>query len=161
MDAERDGMISLNKEGVTRGREERSDERPGVTAAGPPPAPDPEVAAKATRRRFTAAYKLSVVEKADACETPGEIGELLRREGLYSSHLSAWRKAAREGSLRGLAKKRGPRPSGGKREAKKVRKLERENARLREELRKARIIIDVQGKVAGLLGVSPGDGKRS
>ena len=69
--------------------------------------------------------------------------------------------AAREGSLRGLAKRRGPRPSGGKREAKKVRKLERENARLREELRKARIIIDVQGKVAGLLGVSPGDGKRS
>ena len=123
--------------------------------------PDPEVSAKAKRRRFTAAYKLSVVEKADACETPGEIGELLRREGLYSSHLSSWRKAAREGSLRGLAKRRGPKPSGGKREARKVRKLERENARLREELRKARIIIDVQGKVAGLLGVSPGDGKRS
>ena len=65
------------------------------------------------------------------------------------------------GSLRGLAKKRGPKPSGGKHEARKVRKLERENARLREELRKARIIIDVQGKVAGLLGVSPGDGKHS
>ena len=155
-------MISLKKEGVTPGREERSDERPGVTAAtAPPPAPDPEVAAKATRRRFTAAYKMSIVEKADACETPGEIGALLRREGLYSSHLSAWRKAAREGSLRGLAKKRGPKPSGRKREARKVRKLARENARLREELRKARIIIDVQGKVAGLLGVSPGDGKRS
>ena len=122
---------------------------------------DPEVSAKATRRRFTAAYKLSIVKKADACKTPGETGELLRREGLYSSHLSSWRKAAREGSLRGLAKKRGPRLSGGTREAKRVRKLERENARLREELRKARIIIDVQGKVAGLLGVSPGDGKRS
>lgn len=94
-------------------------------------------------------------------DAPGEIGELLRREGLYSSHLSSWRKAAREGSLRGLAEKRGPKPSGGKREARKVRKLERENARLREELRKARIIIDVQGKVAGLLGVSPGDGRRS
>ena len=65
--------------------------------------PDSEVSAKATRRRFTAAYKLLIVEKADACETPGEIGELLRREGLYSSHLSSWRKAAREGSLRGLA----------------------------------------------------------
>ncbi len=120
-------------------------------------AADPEVSAKATRRRFMAAYKLSIAEKADACDTAGEIGELLRREGLYSSHLSSWRKAAREGSLRRLEKKRGPRPSGGKREAKKVRK----NARLREELRKARIIIDVQGKVAGLLGVSPGDGKRS
>ena len=123
--------------------------------------PDPEVSAKAKRRRFTAAYKLSVVEKAGACETPGEIGELLRREGLYSSHLSSWRKAARAGSLQGLAKKRGPKPSGGKREARKVRKLEREVARLREELRKARIIIDVQGKVPGLLGVSPWDGKRS
>ena len=129
------------------------------SAAASPP--DPEVSAKAKRRRFTAAYKLSVVEKADACETPGEIGELLRREGLYGSHLSWWRKAAREGSLRGLAKKRGPRPSDGKREARKVRKLERENARLREELRKARLIIDVQGKVAGLLGESPGDEKRS
>ena len=95
MDAERDGMISMKVEGVTRGREERSDERPRVTVAAPPPAP--EVAAKATRRRFTAAYKLSIVEKADACETPGEIGALLRREGLYGSHLSAWRKAAREG----------------------------------------------------------------
>ena len=63
-------------------------------------APDPEVTAKATRRRLAAAYKLSIVEKADACETPGEIGRLLRREGLYSSHLSAWPKSAREGSLR-------------------------------------------------------------
>ena len=161
MGAEKNGMGSLNVDGVIPGREERSDERHGVTAAAPPPAPDPEVAAKATRRRFTAAYKLSIVEEADACETSGEIGALLRREGLYGSHLSAWRKAAREGSLQRLAKKRGPKPSGGKREARKVRKLEREVARLREELRKARIIIDVQGKVAGLLGVSPGDGKRS
>ena len=143
--------MKLNGTPVPTGEGKRS------AAAGP----DPEVSAKATRRRFTAAYKLSIVEQADACRTPGEIGELLRREGLYSSHLSSWRKAAREGSLRGLAKKRGPRPSGGKREARKVRKLERENARLREELRKARLIIDVQGKVAGLLGVSPGDGKRS
>ena len=117
--------------------------------------PDPEVSAKATRRRFTAAYKLSIVEKADTCDTPGEIGELLRREGLYSSHLSSWRKAAREGSLWGLAKKRGPRPSGGKREAKKVRKLERENARLREELRKARIIIRCPGKSCGAAGREP------
>ncbi len=123
--------------------------------------PDPEVTAKATRRRFTAAYKLSIIEKADACETPGEIGRLLRREGLYSSHLSGSRKAAREGSLRELGKKRGPMPSGGKREAKKVRKLERENTRLREELRKAHIVIEVQGKVSGLLGLSLGDGKSS
>ena len=66
-----------------------------------------------------------------------------------------------EGSLRGLAEKRGPKPSGERPEARKVRRLERQVARLREELRKARIIVDVQGKVAGLLGVNPGDGKRS
>ena len=65
-----------------------------------------------TRRRVTARYKLSIVEQAEQCETPGEIGELLRREGLYSSHLSAWRKAAREGSLRAPAKKRGPKALG-------------------------------------------------
>ena len=144
--------MKLNGTSLPSGEGKRS------AAASPP---DPEVSAKATRRRFTPRYKLSIVESAEQCEGPGEIGKLLRREGLYSSHLSAWRKAAREGSLRGLAKKRGPRPSGGKREAKKVRKLERENARLREELRKARIVIDVQGKVAGLLGLSLGDGKRS
>ena len=127
-------------------------------AAAPP---DPEVSAKATRRRFTPQYKLSIVEQADECETPGDIGRLLRREGLYSSHLSAWRKAAREGSLRELARKRGPKPSAGKRDVKRLRRLERENARLREELRKARIVIEVQGKVSGLLGLSLGDGKSS
>ena len=134
---------------------------PGASKRRAAAAPDPEVSAKATRRRFMAEYKLAIVERADACETPGDVGRLLRREGLYSSHLSGWRKAARGGSLRELAKKRGPKPSGGKREARKVRKLEREIARLREELRKARIVIEVQGKVAGLLGVSLGDGKSS
>ena len=124
-------------------------------------APDPEVSAKATRRRFTAEYKLAIIVRADACATPGDAGRLLRREGLYSLHLPGWRKAARGAPLRELAKKRGPKPSGGKREARKVRKLERKVARLREELRKARIVIEVQGKVAGLLGVSPGDGKSS
>ena len=66
------------------------------------------------------------VEQADECESPGDIGRLLRREGLYSSHLSAWRKAAREGSLRELARKRGPKPSAGKRDVKRLRRLERE-----------------------------------
>lgn len=79
-----------------------------------------------------------MVERADACETPGEIGELLRREGLYSSHLSAWRMAVREGSLEALARRRGPKPSVDKGTAKKVARLERENKRLREELRKRR-----------------------
>ncbi len=133
----------------------------GESARGAAAAPDPEVSAKATRRRFSPRYKLSVVERADACGTPGEIGELLRREGLYSSHLSAWRKAVREGSLEALARRRGPKPSADKGAAKKVARLEREVARLREELRKAHLVIEVQGKVSGLLGVSLGEGKSS
>ena len=117
----------------------RSPAAAGERARGASAAPDPEVSAKATRRRFSPRYKLSVVERADACETPGEIGELLRREGLYSSHLSAWRKAVREGSLEALARRRGPKPSADKGAAKKVARLEREVARLREELRKAHL----------------------
>ena len=88
-------------------------DRTGARSPGAAAAPDPEVSAKATRRRFSPRYKLSVVERADACETPGEIGELLRREGLYSSHLSAWRKAVREGSLEALARRRGAEALGG------------------------------------------------
>ena len=69
---------------------------------------DPEVAAKPTRRQFTAEYRLRILEEADRCTRPGEVGRLLRREGLYSSHLTAWRKARRNGSLQGLRpKKRG------------------------------------------------------
>ena len=132
------------------------------TAAGSPVSPDPEVVdpevvAKATRRRFTAAYKLRIVEEAERCAAePGAIGRLLRREGLYSSHLALWRQAARDGSLAALSQKRGPkaRPAGERRLARALAKAERENARLREDLRKARLVIDVQGKVAGLLGLS-------
>lgn len=103
-----------------------------------------------------------MVERADACETPGEIGELLRREGLYSSHLSAWRKAVREDRWRRWRGGAGrTKRSVDKGAAKKVARLERENKRLREELRKAHLVIEVQGKVSGLLGVSLGDGKSS
>ena len=70
-------------------------------------APDAEVVDKPTRRRFSPSYKLRVVEEADRCTEPGEVGRLLRREGLYSSHLTTWRKAARSGSLKALSKKRG------------------------------------------------------
>ena len=100
------------------------------------------------------------VEQADACRTPGEIGELLRREGLYSSHLSSWRKAAREGVAAGAgeeARDRGPRTGSVRRG--RCGSWSGRTRGCARKLRKARIIIDVQGKVAGLLGVSPGDGK--
>ena len=72
------------------------------------PRPDPEVPERAKRRRFPALYKLRILEKAEACRAPGEVGALLRREGLYSSHLTQWRRARREGSLKAFSKQRGP-----------------------------------------------------
>ena len=111
-------------------------------------------------RRFSPSYKLRIVEEADRCTEPGEVGQLLRREGLYSSHLTTWRKAAHSGSLKALSKKRGRKPERNPLDE-KVRKLERRNARLENELRKAHLIIDVQGKVAGLLGISLDDGTNS
>ena len=128
--------------------------------AGAPP--DPEVAAKPKRRQFTAAYRLRILDEADRCTTSGEIGQLLRREGLYSSHLSNWRKAQREGSLAALApKRRGARPKARNPLEPKVQQLEAENAHLKAELHKAHTILDVQEKVAGLLGFDLESGKNS
>ena len=121
---------------------------------------DPEVVDRPLRRRFSPSYKLRIVEEADRCTEPGEVGQVLRREGLYSSHLTTWRKAAHSGSLKALSKKRGRKPERNPLDE-KVRKLERRNARLENELRKAHLIIDVQGKVAGLLGISLDDGTNS
>ncbi len=128
--------------------------------AGAPP--NPEVAAKPRRRRFTAAYRLRILEEADRCTTSGEVGQLLRREGLYSSHLSNWRKAQREGSLAALApKKRGAKAKARNPLEPKVRELESKVARLEKELHKAQTILDVQEKVAGLLGFDLESGKNS
>ncbi len=139
--------------------EERSDEAGSAAAAA---APDAEVAAKPKRRQFTAEYRLRILEEADRCTEPGEVGQLLRREGLYSSHLTAWRKARRSGALRGLAsKKRGAKPKARNPLEPKVRQLEAEVARLEGELHKAHTILDVQEKVAGLLGFSLESGKGS
>jgi transposase len=142
------------------GVEERSDEAPSAGAHAPPDRPDPEVVAKPKRRRFTAEYRLRILEEADRCVGAGEVGQLLRREGLYSSHLANWRQARRDGALRGLrSKKRGAKPKEINPLAPKVRELEAKVARLEKDLHKAHIILDVQEKVAGLLGFSLEDGK--
>lgn len=139
--------------------EERSDEAGSAAAATPA---DPEVEAKPKRRKFSAAYRLRILEEADRCQNPGEVGQLLRREGLYSSHLSSWRKARREGSLAALSpKKRGAKPKARNPLEPKVRQLEAKVARLEKELEKAHTILDVQEKVAGLLGFSLESGKDS
>ena len=122
--------------------------------------PDPEVPAKARRRKFTAAYKLDILTQADACSRPGEIGALLRREGLYSSLLSKWREQRAAGVLAALSpKKRGRKPRPVDPQTKRVAQLERENARLREKLEKAETIIEVQKKLSRLLE-SAGDESR-
>ncbi len=142
------------------GVEERSDEAPSAGARTLSGLPDPEVVAKPKRRRFTAEYRLRILEEADRCAGAGEVGQLLRREGLYSSHLANWRKARRDGALRGLrSKKRGAKPKASNPLEPKVRELEAKVARLEKDLHKAHIILDVQEKVAGLLGFSLEDGK--
>ncbi len=112
------------------------------------------VAAKATRRRFTAKYKREIVRQADACTKPGEIGALLRREGLYSSNLTDWRRELEQGDLAALApKKRGP---AGKdvdpREA-EMAVLRRENAALKKRAERAELLVSIQKKVSQILGV--------
>jgi len=131
----------------------------GISSASPvapqPPSPlrpNPEVAADAKRRTFTAEYKLRILAEADAAAQPGAIGALQRREGLYSSHLVTWRRERQAGILKGLTPhKRGPKSKRNPQEE-EMQKLRRENQRLTEELRKAAIVIDVPKKVGALLG---------
>ena len=114
--------------------------------------PDPEVVAQAKRRRFTADYKQRILSEADRAKGSGGIGALLRREGLYSSLITTWRRERAAGVLQGLTpQKRGPKSKGNP-VAEQVQKLQRDNDRLTEQLRKAEIVIDVQKKVAALLG---------
>jgi transposase len=145
------------------GVEERSDEVPSTGASsGRMVPPDPEVVAKPKRRRFTAEYRLRIVEEAELCTEPGDIGRLLRREGLYSSHLTKWREAHRDGALHGLrSKKRGVKSKESNPLEPKVRELEAKITRLEKDLHKAHTILDVQEKVAGLLGFDLQDGKSS
>ena len=148
MATQRETMALNGVPGSVLGDEERSDEAPSTGAQTPRVVPDPEVVAKPTRRQFSAAYRLRIIEEADRCTEPGELGRLLRREGLYSSHLSSWRKARREGSLAGLAsKKRGAKPKARNPLAGQVRELEAKVARLEKDLEKAHTILEVQGNV--------------
>jgi transposase-like protein len=118
----------------------------------PEGAPDPEVRALGKRRQFSAAYKLAVLAEADRLIEPGAIGALLRREGLYSSHLSVWRREREAGALQALSRRRG-RKAKLTAEHKSVVALEAQNSTLQRELSQARLIIDVQKKLCTLLGL--------
>ena len=110
--------------------------------------PDPEVPEKAVRRNFTAAYKLRILKEAENCTEPGQMGALLRREGLYSSNISAWRRQVAEGLV---PRKRGPAVQKTDPRVLRIAELERENAKLTRKLNQAELIISVQKKVADLL----------
>jgi len=113
--------------------------------------PDPEVVVKAQRRQFTAEYKRRILQEADACTQHGEIGALLRREGLYSSHLNTWRRQRARGERQGLTPaKRGRKVDP---QAAEIVRLQRETERLKAQLARAELIIDVQKKVSQLLGL--------
>ena len=117
------------------------------------PRPNPEVLARAKRRTYTGEYKQKVLAEADAARGSGEIGAVLRRHGLYSSHLTKWRQERKSGILEGLApQKRGPKSKANPLTVEN-QKLRRDNEQLTDRLRKAEIVIDVQKKVAMLLGL--------
>lgn len=122
---------------------------PGVDAV-----PEPEVLERPVRRKFTADYKLKIVHEAASCTIPGQIGSLLRREGLYSSHLTYWRHQAHLGTLQALSpKKRGPRKQKPNPLAHKIAQLEKEKQRLSAKLKQAETIIEVQKKISELLEI--------
>ena len=113
---------------------------------------NPEVNEKPVRRQFDAAYKLRILEEADRCSEPGQIGELLRREGLYSSHLTKWRRLRQQGTLQSLGAKKRGRKAIRYQATQELAQLRRENQRLAERLRQAETIIEVQKKVSEIIG---------
>ena len=113
-----------------------------------------EVAEKARRRQFTVEYKRKIVKEADACKASGEIGALLRREGLYSSHLTSWRDQAHRAARAALEpKKRGPKAKETDARDRRIAELERENAKLARRIERAEALVEVQKKVSVLLGI--------
>jgi len=111
--------------------------------------PDPELVEQAKRRSFTAEYKARILAKADACTRAGEVGELLRAEGLYTSHLTYWRKQRKDGALKELGKPRGRKPVD--RRDEQIAKLERKLERSEAELAKMKRVVEIQGNVSALL----------
>lgn len=167
------GAVALAAPGVPpRSGGERSEpQRRGGTPGAAPPIPteeeeleSPEVSVRKPRKRLTAAYKLEVLRRADACKDHrGELGALLRREGLYSSHLVGWRRQREAGTLGALSgRKRGRKTKAVDPQNRRVIELERENIRLEKRLERANAIISFQKKISELMGIPlslPGDGE--
>ncbi len=147
----KEGILGAGTLEATEG--ERSEPQGAVRV---PEAPDPEVPEKAGRRKFSAQYKLRILQLADGCTEPGSLGRLLRREGLYSSNLTTWRRQRDQGIFQGLQPvKRGRKPKEPNPLLPELEKLRKENVRLEKRLKRAELIIEVQKKVAQMLGIEP------
>ncbi len=147
----------ITPKGLTEGETEGARRATGVSPSGDDKQhhvspPDPEVPEKKPRRRFTAKYKLRILDQADACTEMGQLGALLRKEGLYSSSLTLWRKQRDQGLLTAMSpKKRGRKRIEKNPLAEQVARLQKENQRLKKKLKQAETIIDVQKKISELL----------
>ena len=154
--AEKIDLVRLERSEAERSEAERSG---GLTkSAGRQvrvSAPDPEVSAANGRRRFSAAYKARIVREADACSQTGEIGALLRREGLFSSHLTEWRKLYRKGAQSALADDKRGRKQTRNPLKPEVERLGRELERAQKKLKQAELIIEFQKNLCEILGISP------
>lgn len=140
------------QQGEQQERKQQQSIQPNLNGKLKAAVPDSEVVPVATRRRFSAEYKQRILEEADGCAARGEVGALLRREGLYSSHLTRWRQQRSDGQLQGLeSHKPGRKPD---LKAAEVEHLRQENERLRAQLEQAELVIEVQKKLSQLLGLS-------
>ncbi len=125
--------------------------RPNLNGKLKVEAPDPEVIPRAKRKQFSAEYKLRILEEAEQCQEPGQVGALLRREGLYSSHLTRWRQLREAGQLQGVGSRQRGRKSDP--QVEELSQLRQENQRLRTQLAQAELVMDVQKKLSQLLGL--------
>lgn len=148
--------------GASQGARRATEDAPESAPTTPPPASNTEVVPRARRRTFTKADKRRLLKEADQCARPGELGALMRREGVYSSSLSTWRRQLEAADLDALApKKRGPKADPARLDAQQIAQLTRERDKLLVELSKAQLVIEVQKKVTALLDLLAADNKRA
>lgn len=150
-------QVQVSAMGATEGARRATEVAPMAGGRDPfdSSPPDPEVPEKMPRRKFTAKYKLQILAEADACTQPGQLGALLRREGLYSSSLTTWRRQREKGILKAMTpKKRGSKRKENNPLAKQVAQLEKKNRRLQQKLKQAELIIEAQKKMSEILGIA-------
>lgn len=148
--------------GASQGARRATEDAPESAPTTPPPASNTEVVPRARRRTFTKADKRRLLKEADQCARPGELGALMRREGVYSSSLSTWRRQLEAADLDALApRKRGPKADPARLDAQQIAQLTRERDKLLVELSKAQLVIEVQKKVTALLDLLAADNKRA